>query len=242
MIIIVLMIDALGYNYLSKDSFWYKYSQMITNDIPTITCPNWITILTGKKCTEHKILNNEDIGRNNFIFPHTTIFSDYPNYTKYFISDWHPLRKTVQHDVTFVHTRKVWTALHKLLKYSIAPNTLIILNTDRLDTVAHINHWGSKQYYNTLQKIDNHTHAINCKLAKLNKKYVLFGIADHGGHKDDHEDHTNPLIRQVPLLTISNVPVGKFSINTNDQFRRHIKKIVNKNTKIIKKKIIKHKT
>lgn len=201
MIVVVFLVDALGWWYLPKHSFWRRHSVPIRNSEPTITAPNFTTILTGKHPAKHGVMNNEMVGKPSFRFNHSTFFDDYPGWKRVYVSNWAQNRKFVGPDVDFVHTRRVWDEGNRQIEaHTGMRDLLLVLNHDVLDSVAHLKGWGSAAYLRTFAGIDKRTRefAAMCD--------VLVGTADHGGLGEDHEDAGDARVRTVPLLYAGSSP------------------------------------
>lgn len=226
MLIVLLLIDGVGYEYLAKDSFWYRNSMCIKNSVPTITCPNWLTILSGLRPIDHGVLKNEDFRPKDYVFPKTTIFDDVPD--SMLISDWKVFHK-VSKKPKFMHAN-TWKAI-KNLKICDR-DQLIVLNYMHADNIGHKYGWNSKEYHKILRYIDQETQKLYEKLIRCSKPFVLLGVSDHGG--DEHKDHENEHdknTRNVPLLFISNMSIKKPSIKSNTEIRGYMKKIINRHSK-----------
>lgn len=194
MLVVLLLIDGLGYDYLPPDSFWRLHSRPIQNAAPTITAPNWLTILSGLSPERHGVFDNETVSRPSFRFPHSTVFDDFPN--SVMVSDWAMMRK-ISPKPRF-YSGNIW-------KFRRFPREgLVVLNYQRLDTVAHRDGWGSPAYQRTLRNIDRQTRELYESLLKRGTPFVLMGVSDHGGFELDHEEADQKAVRRVPWLVISN--------------------------------------
>jgi predicted AlkP superfamily pyrophosphatase or phosphodiesterase len=218
--IVLLLIDGLGYEYLPNNSFWKKYSTKIQNVVPTITSPNWSTILSSLDPSEHKVMDNKSHSKKNYKFPYETIFTDILKLRYMYkqekhsllLSDWLMMRKfcyghddintNQNHLICDFKYNNVWNNLFKQLKKP-SHYSLIVMNYSRLDTVAHIHGWGSPAYYKTLEYIEKQTKRVYQLLSETQKEFVLLGVSDHGGEKDDHEDHHSKKVRNVPFLFLN---------------------------------------
>jgi len=221
MLIVFLLIDGIGYEYLDKDSFWYKNSTRIQNSVPTITCPNWLTILSGLRPIDHGVLKNEDFRPKDYLFPKTTIFDDVKD--SLLISDWKVFHK-VSKKPEFIYGN-IWKAIKNL--HFCAHDKLIVLNYMHADNIGHSYGWNSKQYHKTLKYIDTETEKLYERLTKCKKPFVLLGVSDHGG--DEHKDHENEHdknTRNVPFMVASNMSIKKPEIKSNTEIRGYIQKLV----------------
>lgn len=200
--IILFLVDGWGSYYLNeKDTpFWYQHTvRSLRNVAPTITGPNWASILSGKTPRKHHILKNEQLSyyRQSKRYPLKTLCDDFPH--SVMISDWK--RMSLFTSEVFYHTRRVLEDFPQIYqRHKDAP--LFILNIDRLDSVAHAQGWGSEAFYRVARRVDRLTEGIYQFLLTQNQSFVLLGLADHGGYEKDHDLETCAAIRRVPLLCV----------------------------------------
>jgi hypothetical protein len=222
MLVILLLIDGLGYEYLKPESFWAQHSTRIRNADPTITAPNWATILSGLSPQKHGVLDNKLHARPNYRFPHTTVFDGIGR--SLMISDWKMMRK-FSDQCDFAYNR-VWSRILQNIGQYAKKYDLIVVNYSRLDNVAHSLHWGSAAYQRTLRYIDEQTRKLYDKLVSLDIPFTLLGTADHGGAKDDHEEAHLSQVHSVPLLYVTNQSEKIPTIKLTSEIRELIQKIV----------------
>jgi len=200
MLIVLLLIDGLGYNYLKPESFWKRHSIKIQNAVPTITAPNWSTILSCLDPKDHGVFDNKSHGLPSYKFPHSTIFNDKKSCL--LISDWKMMEKFSDR-CDFLY-QNVWSNLFQTVNVNKKKYDLIVLNYSRLDTVAHLLGWGAKPYEKTMKNIEKKTELLYEMLQQQGEKFVLMGVADHGGFQDDHEESHLKDVRDVPFLWLTN--------------------------------------
>ena len=210
--IVLLLMDGLGYDYLSETNspFWKSHSKPIMNSIPTVTSPNFLTILSGKTPQETGVLDNKIFAKKHYMFPYTTIFDDVKG-KSVFVSDWEMFRK-VSEKPKFIFGNP-WK-FSKYEKYD-----LIVLNYQRLDALGHSYGWNSPKYQTCVKYVDKQTQLIYEQLEQFGKPFVLWGCADHGGHGKDHEEEHEPSIRRVPLLFATNTKLKAPKIKHTYQIR-----------------------
>ena len=195
-----------------------RYVKPILNEIPTITSPNWVTILTGLPVKTHKIMNNAMVGRRNFKFKPSSIFDDQKT-SSLFISDWKMMFKYITcKRVKCIYDRKPFVRLMKT--WTRHKPKLTVVNTDQLDSIGHLHGWNSKQFKKKVSKIESFIFKF-CKYLQMRKKvkFCIFITADHSGYRKNHENHNNSSIRKVPIITLSN------DINCYQRVRRRLIKI-----------------
>lgn len=207
MIVFLFLIDGLGYEYVPKE--FKNHCQKIQNQIPTITAPNWISILTGLPVKKHKVINNEIVSRKkpeNFVSWDSTILDDeWKN--SWIFSDWKPFHKIFPEQKNFFYLKKKMffdNIKNKLLLLGKTKPDFVLVNTEQMDWLGHTHGWESLSVKKRIKKI---FHEINelfyFVLDNIDNDPVFFYTADHGGHKKDHEDHNNKKIRNVPFGYIS---------------------------------------
>jgi predicted AlkP superfamily pyrophosphatase or phosphodiesterase len=196
MIYLLLLIDGLGYHF--AEGIW-KQSKPLHNEWPTVTGPNWVSILTGKSIRQHGIYNNETISYHRGHFGLRNIVDRFDG-RRVVISNWRPFRKLFQR-VEFVHTESVWTVAETYLQRE--EHLFLVVNTDRLDHVGHRTSWGSPAFRRSVKYITRRTQRL---LDLLRGPYLCVGVADHGGEGNEHDANT-PWVREVPLMWCTNQPL-----------------------------------
>jgi hypothetical protein len=227
MLVILLLIDGLGYEYLKPDSFWSQHSVRIRNADPTITAPNWATILSGLSPQKHGVLDNKLHALPSYRFPYSTVFDDVvaPG-RSLMISDWKMMRKFS--DRCDFEYNRVWSRVLQNIDRYAQEYDFIVINYSRLDNVAHSLHWGSVAYQQTLSYIDQQTRKLYDKLRKLGIPFTLLGTADHGGEKDDHEEGHLTQVHSVPLLYVSDSKKVPKKLGSTAEIRGLIRTLLSK--------------
>lgn len=199
---IIVFCDGLGYyqlphEFVTEDLKWVIPLQ---NQDPTITAPNWASLLSGQPPSVHGILEN---GKEVASFRGTTFMNDAGSDTKV-ISDWVRFRHLTP-GTTFLHNRTPLRALYE----SQAAVTLI--NVDRLDSRAHKFGWQSIQAQRTRVNIAKELEVFMDHQGT--EPYVLYVLADHGGFGTEHDgfkkgSEEESQVRTVPFLCYSNQEVS----------------------------------
>jgi predicted AlkP superfamily pyrophosphatase or phosphodiesterase len=221
--VILFLIDGLGYHYIdSLKGFAYD----IKNQKPFVTGPNWITILTGKKVKDHKVICNEQISKRSFYLSDSTIFDDDWD-SSWFISDWNPLLKVSNRkNLRKIYNKKVFEELKNWKKYK--PH-LTIVNTDIIDSVAHKYGWNSKNTLKRIHFIENEIMnfysymKIHCE--KEGSDFVIFVTADHGGYGNEH-DENNEFVTMVPWISLTELNQKVKKIKHTYQIRDLLKEFL----------------
>ena len=229
--VFLFLIDGLGANYITPQTTpmmsKYLLKNVIINSIPTITCPNWMSILSGVPPAKHGVVDNKDAYKKNFKFPFSTIFDDAKQ--SLLISDWKRFKTYINTDTTsFVfdaatgdmkNTVSVW------LQHGMPQ--LTVVNLQNLDTIGHKMEWGSKVFMKELRRLDSNFGRFINELHKASPNapndIAVCVTADHGGTGNDHEDPEIDEIRQVPFLTnFAQYP----PIKKNTQVRKYIRRLL----------------
>lgn len=225
--VVLLLIDGLGFHYLTPalTPFWSAHSTPCRNVLPSITVPNWATILSGRLPKQHGITKNEQVSylRGKRVLssgqkPLSTLCDDRPSVL---ISDWNPMRAFTS-DV-FVHERHPFRVFRRIWRQHVHTHDGFIINTDCLDALAHARGWNSPAYQKVMQRIDQQTRDLFHFLCQQGEPFVLMGVADHGGFRHNHESVTNPRVRTVPFLWVngSRTPIPRPRIRST----RHIRSV-----------------
>ena len=222
------MIDGLGANFITPTTtpMMCKYlrKNVITNCVPTITCPNWMSILSGVPPSKHGVMDNTDGYKKNFKFPYSTVFDDANQ--SLLISDWKRFKAYIDTDTTsFVFDAAagdIKNTLSLWLQHGMPQ--LTVVNLQNLDTIGHKTAWGSKGFIKELRRLDSNFGRFMKQLLKNSPYEIAVCVtADHGGIENDHEDPEIDEIRQVPMLTnfAPHLPIKK-----NTQVRKYIRRLL----------------
>ena len=226
--VFLFLIDGLGANFITPTTtpMMSKYlrKHVIINSVPTITCPNWMSILSGVPPSKHGVVDNKDASKKNFKFPYSTVFDDANQ--SLLISDWKRFKAYIDADtMTFVfdaatcdmnHTVSLW------LQHGMPQ--LTVVNMQNLDTIGHKTAWGSKAFMKELRRLDSNFGRFMETLLDISPYEIAVCVtADHGGFENQHEDSEIDEIRQVPFLTnLAPYP----PIKKNTQVRKYLRRLL----------------
>jgi predicted AlkP superfamily pyrophosphatase or phosphodiesterase len=226
--VFLFLIDGMGANYITPQTTpmlsQYLRKQVIINSVPTITCPNWMSILSGVPPSKHRVIDNKDAYKKNFNFPFSTIFHDAK--ASLLISDWKRFKRYIDTDtMSFVFdaaTGDMNNTVSLWLQHGMPE--LTVVNLQNLDTIGHKTAWGSKGFMKELRRLDSNFGRFMEQLHKMSPNEIAVCVtADHGGIGNDHEDPEIDEIRQVPFLT-NFAPYPP--IKTNTQVRKYIRRLL----------------
>lgn len=213
--IVIVFVDGLGYYHLTKewteDALWVH---ALRNQVPSITAPNWTSLLTGVSPQKHGLMDNRvRVG----MLKHRTFLDDVVSSSVQVVSDWKPFRHLVSPH-PFTHSRTP-------LRSGFPQASVTLLNLDRLDTRAHLYAWHSKQANLTRLHVAQELQAYRKTLSR--EPYVMFVLADHGGFRKNHEAVSNEQIRTIPFICYTNDGViPKPKIHTSTSVRAWLKQHV----------------
>ena len=227
--VFLFLIDGLGANFITPTTTpmmckYLRSKNVIINCVPTITCPNWMSILSGVPPSKHGVMDNKDAYKKNFKFPYSTVFDDANQ--SLLISDWKRFKAYIDTDTTsfafdaaagdIKNTVSLW------LQHGMPQ--LTVVNLQNLDTIGHKTAWGSQGFIKELRRLDSNFGRFMEQLLKMSPYETAVCVtADHGGIESDHEDPEIDEIRQVPILTnIAPYP----PIKKNTQVRKYIRRLL----------------
>jgi len=190
--LILVCVDGLGWNYVVKNNcyFWQINGIPIQDIYPTMTCPNWSTLLTGVLPKKHRVIDNTIKEDKCFKLKTPTIFDWYDKkYGKRRKSvvyySWDSLVKLIPNK----HPKKIWErdTVRKFTKYFLRekPDFSLVF-VKQLDETGHSYGWGSQEYDKRVRKIYKDVVNMVLKLQKKKKKFQMILIADHGGKGFGH--------------------------------------------------------
>lgn len=184
----IILVDGLGFHQLTPE--WTddaRWCIPLRNQLPSITAPNWASILSGVSTATHGVLDNDQVRRFG---ERDTFLHSFNNV--HVVSDWAPFRHLVP-GLPFTHDRTPIRNLHRHHRNS----DVLVVNLDRLDNRCHKFGWNSPQADTTRRNLGRELRRFR---EGLKGDYVMYVVADHGGFRKNHESHTNPAVRTVPFL------------------------------------------
>lgn len=193
------------------------YSLQAKAVIPTVSSPNWASILMGTKPEDHEISSNawkrKDIeektycnGKKGETYP--TIFKvireQYPNADLACFHDWDDFGRLVEQGVPTIiaDTKGEDKTLAEAKRYLIANKPLFtFIHLDHVDHAGHDFAWESQEYIKAVEKADKMIGEVieALKQAQILDNAIVIIVADHGGKGKGHgklslEELTIPFI------------------------------------------------
>ncbi len=193
------------------------YSLQAKAVIPTVSSPNWASILMGTKPEEHEISSNnwkrKDIeekvycnGKKGETFP--TIFKvireQYPNADLACFHDWDDFGRLVEQGIPTIiaDTKGEDKTLAEAKRYILQNKPLFtFIHLDHVDHAGHDYSWESMEYIRAVEKADKMIGEVieTLKQAQMIENTILVIVSDHGGKGKGHgrlsmEELTIPFI------------------------------------------------
>ena len=235
--VIMVGVDGMGQLYIENyTQFLPNLSYLIDNGsiqnrtrtrLPTISAPNWGTILTGMEPEKSGIHSNSwdptwtnpgspgqdgippATGRGQIPTPIWSIIKQQmPTMTTAVFYSWSWIQNLVNNDVDYHLDGKgndgvvMETAIQHVLNNNMT--NFMFLHLDQVDHDGHSSYWGSEMYYNGISNID--TFLGRLIQALQDKGYwdetTLFVTADHGGWRSGHVNF-NQACMYVPNIWCS---------------------------------------
>lgn len=189
-------------NYLFNNSAYFKTGSG-RNQLPTVSAPNWNTIITGQPPELSGVISNEWTPNqkpnytNGFIQSgtNTTIPEPIWSFIKMQNSSlktgvaisWKWINYLINNDVDYAfngneNDTKVMDVVLDLLQTENI--NFLFVHLDQVDHAGHTYGWGSKEYYQAVNNID---HFLSHVLKLIQKNDVLVVTADHGGWRKHHD-------------------------------------------------------
>jgi predicted AlkP superfamily pyrophosphatase or phosphodiesterase len=210
--LILICVDGLGWNYVLKNScyFWMVHGKPIQDIQPTLTCPNWSTLLTGELPKKHRVLDNTIKEDKTFLLKTPTIFdwytTKYPEEKPVVYYSWDSLVKLIPN----TKTKKVWerNTVCKFTDYFMKKKphfSLVFIK--QLDETGHMHGWGSEKYNRCVRKIYKDVMEMVLEFQKKNLPFQMILIADHGGKGFSHVQGGKD-ISTIPFVYYTNADVS----------------------------------
>ncbi|HTS28356.1 MAG TPA: alkaline phosphatase family protein [Bryobacteraceae bacterium] len=196
--------------------------------MPTLSSPNWTSMITGAGTEQHGITNNghlrrmmefQPVLRNSAgIFP--TVFaalrSQKPSSRIAIFHDWPGFADLVEKDAPDVlqHEHGASRTVEAATKYwSESRPDLLFIHLDNVDQAGHESGWQSAEYYQAVEKADSYVGVVLDmldRLAAAESTYVLV-TSDHGGKGRGHEKNILECIQIPWILTGPEIAAGRIA-------------------------------
>ena len=212
--------NGVGIIVLNKENSPFLYNLSISNftyinynhivERPTISGPNWSSILTGTRVDKHNVFNNDFSDNSLILYP--SIFHYIEKSSPYLktssIVNWSPINEHIAIDADYRETK----AINDLEVYNIAKEKItnslsdvMFIQFDELDVAGH--NFGfsknSNEYCNTLKIIDNYIlnlHTLIENKRKLDENWIFIVVSDHGGDGNSHSESENIHVNRTVLI------------------------------------------
>ena len=193
--------------------------------MPTLSSPNYVSMLTGASPLQHGVLSN-GWRRNNFvlnpvatgveeIFP--SLFSwvrqQEPEAVIQFFHEWEEI--TELFEMSAISKRKHGNDGEDLFRLAIhsfisEKPRLMFVNIDETDAMGHRHTWESKEFYTAVSKYDKliGIFADTLESTGMMENSAIIITGDHGGMTNSHGGN-DPVVMNVPvIITGGNIAGG----------------------------------
>lgn len=197
------------------------YSNVTRTHMPSVSAPNWATIITGMPPEKSGVYDN-DWTPNSASPPNITVFemppangvgkipepmwtsikNQNPNMTTGVYNSWPWINYLAQQDVDYHVQSKIENDVYimgKVIETVLLHNqtNLIFIHLNEVDASGHETYWGSPAYYDAVKAID----IFLGKLLKLLDwdRTTMLVTADHGGMGSSH-GYFNEVTMYVPSI------------------------------------------
>lgn len=224
--LLIIAIDGMDSRWVNQEVTPFIYSLQqggsstlsMRNVTPTITAPNFTSILTGTLPSVHQIFDNEWSPESGITPPKSVfdLFEREPEKVLIISDDWdfyqnafaraprpeYPsvVVKRVRHDNPgYLKTAKktVDIATEKIASHK--PN-LAFLYLQHVDHIGHTSFWGSGDYIDALSQTDQWLQELIQKI-DTDGSYHIMVITDHGGAGNHHANgDLNENVRNIPFV------------------------------------------
>ena len=171
--VLLIGIDGLRSDVLNKENSPFLYNLSISNftyinynhivERPTISGPNWSSILTGTRVDKHNVFNNDFSDNSLILYP--SIFHYIEKVAPYLktssIVNWTPINEYITIDADYREMKEINDLeVYKIAEEKITSSLsdIMFIQFDELDIAGH--NFGfsknSNEYCNTLRMIDNY--------------------------------------------------------------------------------------
>ncbi|WP_028979516.1 alkaline phosphatase family protein [Sporocytophaga myxococcoides] len=231
--IVFIGVDGLGSRILNKadtpvwDSLASQgsYSYNVNAVLPTLSNPNWASLLMGVSASDHQIWDNK--WRKSDFKDHTfcnqekgntvpTIFKvmreRYPDETIAVFHEWKEFTELIEYNtLTYSYHEKGSGLVIKASDYIIKEKPLLtFIHLDLVDKAGHTYGYRSIQYKTSVEKADSLTGVILQKIKAGNAldSTIIIITSDHGFNGKGHGGRSKKL-REVPLIIVgAGISVG----------------------------------
>ena len=204
--------------------------------MPTLSSPNWMSMITASGPEEHGITSNGYLKRMQEIVPacrdasggFPNIFgalrAQRPAARIAIFHDWPGFAKLVEPNVPDVmeHQRGPERTMQAAIEYWKRNRPeLMFVHLDNVDHAGHHSGWGSREYYRAVAEADRQIEAVLGMLREtgtLESTFVLV-TSDHGGKGHNHGKNSLaeiqiPWILAGPGIAPGKIPASIFTYDT----------------------------
>jgi len=178
------------------------------NQIPTISKPNWLSMLSGVSTKRHRVKTNDNIPKSygcKTIFYH--IKKQYPNSNTAIIYEWDGIYDIIKgENINYVKSCNSISQIENNVNKCIThrPDFLFI-HYKGVDKMGHSYGYDTPRYIKMITRIDKSIGKILNKLktTKLIDDYLIIISTDHGGINKSHRGASS-IERRIPIILSGN--------------------------------------
>lgn len=231
--VVFIGVDGLGSRILNKANtpVWDSlasngsYSYNVKAVLPTLSNPNWASLLMGVSAYDHQIWDNKwrksDFKEHSFCNQEKgntvpTIFKvmreRYPDQNIAVFHEWKEFTELIEYNtLTFSYHEKGSGLVLKASDYIVTEKPLLtFIHLDLVDKAGHTYGYRSIQYKTAVERADSLTGVILEKMREGNNQdsTIFIITSDHGFNGKGHGGRSKKL-REVPLIIAgAGIPVG----------------------------------
>lgn len=179
--------------------------------MPSITLPNWTSILTGSSPEQHGVVDNS-WEYNKFILPpvekdadgyypsiFTVLKKNKPNIKTAFYYNWinllYPYNQKYLDDIQFLENDQYIPNYEKAFEFVVKNTqnpTIVYLYSGHTDNIGHASGWMSTEYIQSIEDADKQIGIFieNMKKQDLFEDTYFMFLTDHGGINKGHGGFT----------------------------------------------------
>lgn len=195
------------------------YANDATNSLPTLSGPNWSSMLTGVGVAKHGVVDNTFAGRNFTAYPHVfeRLHAAKPGLQLHSIVHWAPIDTFIVSSATTSSGGAVDALVARQAAHLLATGTpdVLFLHFDDVDHAGHASGFSpsSPAYIAAIESVDGHVgtllRALDARRRTLPfEDWLVIVSTDHGGTGTSHGGSSAVERRTFVILNGPSVPRG----------------------------------
>lgn len=195
------------------------YTNDATNVLPTLSGPNWSSMLTGVGVAKHGVVDNSFAGRQFNLYPHffEHMHAVKPAFALHSIAHWAPIHTFIVSSATSSSGGAVDALVARQASRLLATGDpdVLFLHFDDVDHAGHASGFSpaNAAYIATIESVDAHVGTLLRALdtrrrAQPLEDWLVIVTTDHGGTGTSHGGSSAVERRTFVILNGPNVPRG----------------------------------